>query len=232
MLSIKLIAENGDVKFKAYGEEIDVHYSGEYEPGDKWRVELEYCEFVKLKLDETLAESIVFVPDGVFEFPIPFDYHRNACYGKDAFSGDDHRVIAIEPTESEIYAERLISLNSHDMHNVPKYFPHAVANFVTREDPCFFERNAIDGVTDNEGHGPYPYHSWGGGLREDLEFEIHFGTEVEVDRAVVHLRADFPTIPIGKRPILNSQTDQEFILTLREFRQARNFSLKRELLSL
>ena len=176
MLSIKLIAENGDVKFKAYGEEIDVRYSGVYEHGDKWRVELEYCEFVKLRLDESLAESIVFVPDGVFEFPIPFDYHRKACYGVDAFSGDDHRIIAVEPTESEIYAERLISLNSHDMHNVPKYFPHAVANFVTREDPCFFERNAIDGVTDNESHGPYPYPSWGGGLREDLEFEIHFGT--------------------------------------------------------
>ena len=53
MLSIKLIAENGDVKFKAYGEEIDVRYSGVYEHGDKWRVELEYCEFVKLRLDES-----------------------------------------------------------------------------------------------------------------------------------------------------------------------------------
>jgi len=132
------------------------------------------------------------VPDGVFEFPIPFGYHRNACYGADAFAGDDHRVRVSEPIEAETYGERLISLNSHDMHNVPKYFPHAVANFVTREDPCFFERNAIDGVCDNSNHGPYPYHSWGGGLREDLEFEVHFGTEVTVDRVVIHLRADFP----------------------------------------
>ena len=192
ILSLKLIAENGDVKFKAYGEEIDVRYNGVYEMGDKWRIELEYCEFIRVQLDETLAESIVYVPDGTFEFPIPFDYHRNACYGKIAFSGDDHRIKVSEPTDAEVYEERCISLNSHDMHNVPKYFPHAVANFVTREDPCFFERNAIDGVTDNEGHGPYPFHSWGGGLREDLEFEVHFGTPVEVSRAIIHLRADFP----------------------------------------
>ncbi len=192
ILSLKLLAENGDVKFKAYGEEIDARYDGAYEPGDKWRIELEYCEFIKIRLDKTLSESIVYVPDGTFEFPIPFDYLRNACYGKEAFAGDSHRVTVSEPTEAEIYSERLISLNSHDMHNVPKYFPHAVANFVTREDPCFFERNAIDGVTDNDSHGPYPYHSWGGGLREDLEFEVHFGTEVKVNKVVIHLRADFP----------------------------------------
>ena len=186
------MSENGECKFKAFGEEIDVHYSGQYEVGDKWRIELDYCEFVKMKLDPTLEESIVYVPDGIFEFPIPFERVRRACYAPGAFSGDDHRVYCAEPTEAEIYGERLISLNSHDMHNVSKYFPHAVANFVTREDPCFFERNAIDGVTENIGHGCYPYHSWGGGLREDLEFWVEFGMEVEVSKVTIHLRADFP----------------------------------------
>ena len=192
ILKLKLLSENGECKFKAFGEEIDVHYTGEYERGDKWRIELDYCEFVKMKLDPTMAESIVYVPDGIFEFPIPFDYQRRACYAPGAFSGDDHRVYCAEPCEAEIYGERNISLNSHDMHNVPKYFPHAVANFVTREDPCFFERNAIDGITDNIGHGCYPYHSWGGGLREDLEYWVEFGTEVEVSKVTIHLRADFP----------------------------------------
>ena len=192
IINLKLISENGDVKFKAYGNEIDEHFHGEYCEGDKFRVELCDTEFVALKLDSTLAESIVYVPDGTFEFAIPFGRELKACYAPDAFSGDDHRIICREPDEAEIYAERLISLNSHDRHNVPKYFPHAVANFVTREDPCFFERNAIDGVIDNSNHGMFPYHSWGGGLREDLEFEVHFGTEVEVSRVVLFLRADFP----------------------------------------
>ena len=149
-------------------------------------------EFVKMQLDESLSPSIVYIPDGVFEFLVPFGRELKACYAPGAFAGDSHRVRVTEPDEPEIYAERLISLNSHDRHNVHKYFPHAVANFVTREDPCFFERNAIDGVLDNSNHGFYPYHSWGGGLREDLEFEIRFGTPVEVSRVVLFLRADFP----------------------------------------
>ena len=155
---------------------------------------MELCdgEFVKLRLDETLAESIVYVPDGVFEFAVPQDRELKSCYAPGAFSGDSHRVCCAEPSEAEIYSDRLISLNSHDRHNVPKYFPHSVANFVTREDPCFFERNAIDGVLDNSNHGRFPYHSWGGGLREDLEFEVRFGTEVEVSKVTIFLRADFP----------------------------------------
>ena len=192
ILNLKLLAENGDCKFKAYGNSIDGSYNGKYMPGDKWRVELCDGEFLKIRLDSTLAESIIYVPDGVFEFSVPFGYERQACYAPEAFAGDTHRIICSEPSEAEIYSEREISLNSHDRHNVPKYFPHAVANFVTREDPCFFERNAIDGITENSLHGIYPYHSWGGGLREDLEYEVHFGTETEVSRVTVYIRADFP----------------------------------------
>ncbi len=192
IINLKLISQNGDVKFKAYGTEIDERFFGEYEEGDKWRVELPDSEFVKLQLDESMAPSIVYAPDGTFEFTVPFGYERKSCYAPCAFAGDSHRVVCSEPDEPEIYGERLISLNSHDRHNVPKYFPHAVANFVTREDPCFFERNAIDGVIDNSGHGGFPYHSWGGGLREDLEYEVHFGTECEVSSVVIYLRADFP----------------------------------------
>ena len=138
ILKLKILSENGECKFKAFGEDIDVHFTEPYEKGDKFRVELSDTEFVVLKLDPTMSESIVYVPDGVFEFPVPFDYQRRACYAPGAFSGDDHRIICREPTEAEVYGERNISLNSHDMHNVAKYFPHAVANFVTREDPCFF----------------------------------------------------------------------------------------------
>ena len=192
IINLKLIRANGDLKFKAYGDEIDEHFHGEYEEGDKFRVELCDSQFVKLKLDATLAESIVYVPDGTFEFLVPFGRELAACYHPDAFKGDDHRIMVSEVGDAELYSERLISLNSHDRHNVPKYFPHAVANFVTREDPCFFERNAIDGVCDNSNHGMFPYHSWGGGLREDLEYEVHFGDEVEVSAVTIYLRADFP----------------------------------------
>ena len=192
IINLKLLNDKGECKFKAYGEEIDVRYNGEYQPGDKWRIDTDYTEFVKIKLDELLGESIVYLPDKTFEFNIPFDKERVSCYAPGAFAGDSHRIVCSEPTDAEVYGEREISLNSHDRHNVHKYFPHAVANFVTRENPCFFERNAIDGVTNNEGHGRYPFHSWGGGLREDLEFEVRFGCDAEVSRVTLFLRADFP----------------------------------------
>ena len=63
-----------------------------------------------------------------------------------------------------------------------KSFPHAYANFVTREEPCFYARNAIDGVINNQGHGNYPFHSWAGGARNDLEYTLDFGKEVEFDK--------------------------------------------------
>ena len=192
IINLKLLNENGECKFKAYGVEIDERYNGEYEPGDKWRIDTDYSEFVKIKLDGTLLDSIVYLPDKTFEFKIPFGAERSSCYAPGAFGGDSHRIVCSEPSDAEIYGEREISLNPHDRHNVHKYFPHAYANFVTRENPCFFERNAIDGVTENEGHGSYPYHSWGGGLREDLEFEVRFGMDTEVSRVTIFLRADFP----------------------------------------
>ena len=68
ILNLKLLAENGDCKFKAYGNSIDGSYNGKYMPGDKWRVELCDGEFLKIRLDSTLAESIIYVPDGVLSF--------------------------------------------------------------------------------------------------------------------------------------------------------------------
>jgi len=186
------LRENGDVKFKAYGEEIDEHFHGEYEEGDRFKIEVPYGNFLTVQLDQSLKPALIYLPDGVFEFSIPFGRERSMCYAKGAFAGDDHRIVVSEPTDAEIYAERMISSNSHDRHKVPKYFPHAAANFVTREEPSFFERNAIDGVCDNSSHGAYPYHSWGGGLREDLEFWVDFGMPVEVSKVVIFLRADFP----------------------------------------
>ena len=92
IINLKLLNAAGEVKFRAYGNAIDERYSGVYESGDKYRVELCDGEFVKIKLDETLAESIIYVPDGIFEFEIPEGVtgyirlpsgtEKNVCEGK------------------------------------------------------------------------------------------------------------------------------------------------------
>lgn len=191
MLTLKIMDTEGKVLFERKGMNIVACYEGVLEPGYKIRVSLNSCDFIAVQLDPTLAESIVWVPNKSFDLVVPDEAQRRACYAPGAFSGNTHRIRVREPEDEEIYAYRQISLNSHDRHGAMKFFPHASANFVTREEPCFYERNAIDGVVNNQGHGAYPYHSWAGGARNDLEWTLDFGRDVEIDKLVFFLRADF-----------------------------------------
>ena len=191
MLTLKIIGNDGSVKLERKGMNIEALYNGELCEGDKIRVSLSNCEFIAVRLDKTLSESIVWAPNKSFEFIVPSEHQINMGYHPEAFRGDTHIMTVREPEDEEIYGYRNIALNSHDRHASVKFFPHASANFVTREDPCFYERNAIDGVINNQGHGPYPYHSWAGGARNDLEYFLDFGRDVEIDKLVFYLRADF-----------------------------------------
>ena len=195
MLTLKIIGRDGAVRLEKKGMSIDELYEGQLCEGDKIKVLLSNCEFIAVKLDPTLAESIVWVPNKSFEFEIPTAHQLKMGYHPDAFASNSHRITVREPEDDEIYGYRNISLNSHDKHSKVRYFPHASANFVTREDPCFYERNAIDGVINNQGHGAYPYHSWAGGARNDLSYVLDFGREVEIDKLVFYLRADFAHDP-------------------------------------
>ncbi len=191
MLTLKISDASGRLLFEKKGRLIDVLYEGKLDAGYLIRVSIENGDFIALKLDETLEESIVFVPNRSFDFAVPDRATRAACYAPGAFEGSLHRIVAREVEDDEIYAYRQISLNSHDRHGSVRFFPHASANFVTREEPCFYERNAIDGVINNQGHGAYPYHSWAGGARDDLTWTLDFGRDVEIDKLVFFLRADF-----------------------------------------
>lgn len=191
MIQIKIIDANGTEKFSAKDTTIDVVYEGEYNEGDKIVISKTDTEYLSVKLDDTLAESLIFVPISTFEFPIPFGELKKG-YDDKAFMGNCHRIKIYEPEDEVKYGLRKISLNSHDLRGQKKYFPHAYANLVTREAVCFYERNAIDGIIQNHDHGDYPYHSWAGGAREDLEYFLDFGTQVEIEKIVFFLRADFP----------------------------------------
>ena len=192
MLTLKVLNKNKEVLSEEQGKNITLCYKGTYEEGDHIRVGSSIDKFIAVKFDKTLEESIIFIPGKSFEFTIPTETVRKGCYGEDAFSGDEHIICAREISEEEMYSYRKISLNSHDIHAKAKSYPHTWANFVTREAPTFYARNAIDGVIRNDGHGNFPFHSWAGGAREDLEFVLDFGQAVSVDKIVFFLRADFP----------------------------------------
>lgn len=190
MLTLKITNKNNNIMLHKQGSFIDTVYKNKYTDGDKITIELENVVFVSLKLDDTLSKSIVYCPNKRFVFNVPLNL-AGICYNENAFAGGEHHIQVSELTDNEIYGYRKISHNSHD-YSQSKSYPHASANFVTRGDPCFYERNAIDGVCCNINHGNYPYHSWAGGAREDLDYKIDFGCETEIDRVDFYLRADFP----------------------------------------
>ena len=164
-------------------------YEGELLRGDIFSVSAPGIEFMKVQLDKTMKESVIYCPSGSFEFSVP-EEGEAVGYAPEAFSGFYHNIRISESEEA--YENRLISQNSLDRRGQTRYFPHARANLVTRDQPCFFERNAIDGVCRNDSHGDYPYHSWAAGAREDMVYTLDFGGETEVEELTFYLRADFP----------------------------------------
>ena len=195
MLLLKVINKKGEIKILEKGIEIKANYCGEYQAGDRIEICLDGVRTVAVKLDGAMAESLLYVPNKKFTFYIPNDAELQACYPPQAFKGSEHVIWAREVSDEEFYSTRNISLNAFDLHVKTRAYPHASANFVTRNEPCFYARNAIDGEKNNQGHGQYPFHSWAGGARNDLEYTLDFGTEVEIDKILFYLRADFATDP-------------------------------------
>lgn len=87
IIELKIINSSGEVKFSEKGEKIDAEFNGAYDEGDKIVIHLKDCEYLAVKLDETLCESIVFVPNKLMEFTVPYG-RLKVGYDKDAFSGE------------------------------------------------------------------------------------------------------------------------------------------------
>ena len=145
-----------------------------------------------IQIDPSIPETLVFSPTGRFTFPIPFDLERVSGYPSQAFGGTNQEVKARLATATDLSTYHNVALNPLDLRGQSEYFPHATANVVTRDEPQFYERNAIDGNTQNTHHGKWPYESWGTGQRPDPVLKIDFGREVEIDKVRIFIRCDFP----------------------------------------
>ncbi len=192
MVSIQIKDNKGQVKFQARGQqECWIHANAEYEEGD--RICLGYpgepC-FLWFQADDAMPETLLYVK-GAYELPVPFGEDRKG-YSPKSFSGSCHYLHARVASEEEIYAYRNLALNPLDSHLNETCYPHASANVETRNEAVFAARNAIDGVLANSFHGEWPHNSWGINRDPNAELYLDFGREVEVDRLVIYLRADFP----------------------------------------
>lgn len=188
MYSISIV--RGDqVIASAQGEqEASLLYRGEYEAGDRIAFVSGSSRAI-VQVDQQVLPARVYLPEGRFEYRLPLEGDNLAVYPPCAFAGDMH-LISIRPDVNNEY--RNLARNPADQRGDTLAYPHATANVETRNESVFAARNTIDGVHIAAGHGEWPYGSWGIGARTDAEMTIDFGREVEIDRLVLYLRADFP----------------------------------------
>lgn len=190
MLKLEVKNKNNELIEFAEGNDIEFIYADTYTDGDYLSITATESKYLVVKLDEQLKECMIYLPKEKMDYTIPFGEKLKA-YGKEAFSGDSHTIKVRYATEEEIYSYRNVAINSADKRGIDVCYPHAVAGYVTRDESVFEERNTIDGYTDTDGHGSFPYQSWGCGPREDTEYKLYFGRPVEIDKLVFYLRADY-----------------------------------------
>ena len=98
-------------------------------------------------------------------------------------------------------------------------YPQATSNS-QYNDTVFAANNAINGQTSNIGYGK-KMPSWGPHKRNDLWFKIDFGKEVEIDRAVIWVRAKF-------KPFAKIDHDSYFKTGVMEFSDGSKHPFKLE----
>jgi hypothetical protein len=173
-------------------EEVLCIHAEEYKAGDKiCFTNFSQHKYLVINIDDDLSESLIYVPGTTLEFSIPFGNDLRP-YSPGAFNGSMHTINMRIAKDEEVYCYRNLAKNVMDQRGETTYYPHATANVETRNEAVFAARNTIDGQTDNQGHGSWPYESWGTWQREDAELVLDFSRTVEVDKIVLYLRADFP----------------------------------------
>ena len=190
--TIKIIGADGSVKGSDTAQGFaSLVFREEYQQGDRIVItpSEESCH-VWLQVDEVLGASLVFLT-GELTYAVPFDQLRLNLSPK-AFIGSCHYLYVREAYPEQVRQYRNLAVNVCDQHNAVHLYPHASANVETRGEAVFFACNAIDGICENRNHGIWPYQSWGINRQADAELMVDFGREVEVDKLVLFIRADFP----------------------------------------
>lgn len=192
-LTLKILDGQGNTLAVESGDAL-VHlcYACAYQDGDSIQLESDSeSVFLVVRLEDSIPPAFVYLSGGAYRLAVPFLENR-ISYSPKSFMGQCHLIEARAATPEEIGLYKNLAFNPFDCHENKTLFPHSAANVETRGEAVFAARNAIDGITANHGHGPWPFESWGINRREDAELRIDFGRRIRLDRVVVTLRADFP----------------------------------------
>lgn len=128
--------------------------------------------------------------------------------------------------EGALNTYRNLALNPKDVQcnsALVTLYPHATSNSEYSYLDEFVAKNAIDGKKENKGHGPN-FPSWGPNLRSDLWLNIDFGCDVEIDKAVIYVRADFPHDDVWKNAALEFSDGSRMKIELKETSEPQTFT--------
>lgn len=172
-------------------EEAYIVFQEEYQEGDEIRLTPNGRGFIAMQLDAVLGRAVVYTNGEPYTLPVPFG-QKHDCYHESVFRGPLHFLWARCAYGWEHGSYGNLSLNPYDAHENSSLYPHAKANIETRGESVFAARNAIDGIVASNGHGRWPWSSWGINRDPNAELTLDFGRPVTVDRVVFYTRADFP----------------------------------------
>lgn len=188
MNSISIWRKGEQLCEKSGETEVNLYYPGVYQEGDEIRVSCD-SPYVELQVDQAVLPARLYLPSGNMVYRLPVGGDNLRTYAPMAFIGEGH-VVSLKPDLQRGY--RNLACNPADQRGEVSAYPHASANVETRNESVFAARNVIDGLHIADGHGTWPYQSWGIGARTDAHIQLEFGREVLIDQMTLYLRADFP----------------------------------------
>lgn len=190
--------KSGDITEVTGDNSVELSIKDAYQVGDRIKITLpEGQHYVAFCLSEgNVEETILYLPKSTFTYTVQ---NISMSYPPKMSSERKSTITARIPTTEELTSSRNLACNPADLESNKNVYPHATTSNVhdksNESNRLQFEaRNAIDGFTQNTGHGTWPVQSWGPGSDCDASdtFKIDFGRDVSLTEIVIYLRADFP----------------------------------------
>ncbi len=197
-ITLTYAAKGGDTYEDIGDTSAEVSLRDAYKVGDRIKIELpEGQHYVAFCLSKgNVEETILYLPKSTFTYTVQ---NIGVSYPAGMKNSRKATITARIPTAEELSTPRNLACNPADLENNKNAYPHAVTSNVhdknNENNRLQFEaRNAIDGFTDNKGHGGWPVQSWGPGSNCSAKdtFKVDFGRDVSLSEIVIYIRADFP----------------------------------------
>lgn len=196
-IHIEYMPKGGKSTLESSGNGYAILYTDcKYSDGDKLRITLPEGEkYLAVSLSSRMAESILYLPDGVWEYTFAdlesvFPDTMNPKKATRDYT--ENTILARLVSDEELTEAHNLALNPYDqtVDKAPAY-PHVTADNYYGKQAEFAPRNAIDGFTANDAHGTWPYQSWGPDNSDRHSIKVDFGRVVVLNELQLFIRADF-----------------------------------------